>query len=187
MMRRRSAGLVGLAAILLMVTTGCTTAQQQPARHPSSATVGTSVANECPVTPATRDGIPPALTQQGYGAVFGSGNLWVGAWWQDPQALEQARSAERGDPEYPYGYKYPTWTLRQGEVTDAGGAPRITVKALDRQGRGTGSTGGYATSTTPGDSAGMHWWPTVLGVSARGCWQVTQTVGNDSISYVVEI
>jgi hypothetical protein len=55
------------------------------------------------------------------------------------------------------------------------------VQRLDAPGHGEGSVGGYATATEG------HWWPTGVGFSDTGCWQVTETVGGDSITYVVQI
>jgi hypothetical protein len=36
-------------------------------------------------------------------------------------------------------------------------------------------------------AAVFHWWPTIVGCSDAGCWQVTETVGSDSITYVLHV
>jgi hypothetical protein len=184
-MKWNRAGLVGLsAAALLMV--GCA-ATQPSARHPSSSTTSAvPLSQVCPVTPPTRDGVPVSIGPQWAEPVFGYGNLWVGAWWEIPQSLEQVRSKALGDSAYPYVTKYPTWMVKGGVVTNDGGAPRVSVKSLDGQGHGRADIGGYA-SASRDDGTPMHWWPTVVGFAAKGCWQVTETVGEDSIVYVVKI
>ncbi|WP_338747871.1 hypothetical protein [Janibacter alittae] len=112
------------------------------------------------------------------GPVFGQGALWVGAWWTDKPALKQAR--EIG------GMKYPSFTIREGNVTDELGPPRVQAERVDGKGEASGSTGGYAKAV---DDAGktFHWWPTAISFPSPGCWQVTETVGRTSITYVVWI
>jgi hypothetical protein len=184
-MRWKCVGLVGLSAAVLLMA-GCT-GTQSLARQPSSATTSAVPrAQVCPVTSPTRDQVPVSIATQWAEPVFGQGNLWVGAWWDIPQSLEQARSTVGGDSAYPYGEKYPTWTVKGGEVTNVGGAPRVSVKSLDGQSPGRGDSGGYATSSQNGGTT-IHWWPTIVRFPATGCWQVTETVGEDSIVYVVKI
>lgn len=184
-MKRKRAGLVGLSLAALLMA-GCT-ATQSSAQHPSSATTSAvPLAQVCPVTPPTRDHVPVSIGPQWADPVFGRGNLWVGAWWKIPQSLEQARSKSGGDSAYPYSEKYPTWMVDGGEVTNAGGAPRVSVKSLDGQGHGRSDIGGYASASLD-DGTSVHWWPTVVSFPATGCWQVIETVGEDSIVYVVKI
>jgi hypothetical protein len=83
--------------------------------------------------------------------------------------------------------KYPTFTVRDGEVTDALGSPRIRAERIDGKGHGVGDTGGYATATQDGSGTTMHWWPTVVTFSSRGCWRITETVAATTLSYVVRI
>lgn len=136
----------------------------------------------CRVTEPTRSGVPSDVAKQRYDNVFGDGRLWVGAWWANEDSLDQVRSKDLSDNGFPYSVKYPTWTVRDGKVSAVAGAPQVSVKRLDGPGHGGGSVGGYATSTE-----GFHWWPTGVGFSDTGCWQVTETVGGDSITYVVHI
>jgi hypothetical protein len=120
------------------------------------------------------------VAKQAFGNVFGNGRLWVGAWWTGG-LLDQVRSKDLADDQFPYTAKYSTWTLQDGEVSAAAGAPQVSVQRLDAPGHGEGSVGGYATATEG------HWWPTGVGFSDTGCWRVTETVGGDSITYVVQI
>jgi hypothetical protein len=184
-MMRRFVGLVGFGAVVLLMA-GCT-APHSPAQPPSPTTTSAApAARLCPVTPPTQDGIPVAITSQQYSApVFNEGNLWVGAWWDDPQFIKQARKKGIVGSQS-YGYKYPTWKVLDGKVTGAGGTPRISVKSLDGHGRGSGQVGGY-TNETMDDGTVAYWWPTVAGFSSPGCWQVTETLSDDTLVYAVEI
>jgi hypothetical protein len=184
-MKWKCAGLVGISAAALLLV-GCT-ATQSSAQHPSSVTAPAApLAQVCPVTSPTRDFVPGFIGPQWADPVSGHGNLWVGAWWKNPQSLEQARTKADGDSAYPYVQKYPTWAVRGGAVTNAGGAPRVSVKSLDGHGHGRGDTGGY-TNASLDDGTSVHWWPTLVRFPTTGCWQVTETVGEDSIVYVVKI
>jgi hypothetical protein len=183
-MKRVPFVLVGVSSALLF-TAGCTATVlggrgSPAASSPSAAVTATPAA--CRVTEPTRSGVPSEVAKQRYGNVFGDGRLWVGAWWTDGGNLDQVRSKGLADDEFPYTDKYPTWTVRDGKVSAVAGAPQVTVKRLDGPGHGEGSVGGYATSTE-----GFHWWPTGVGFSDTGCWQVTETVGGDSVIYVVQI
>lgn len=170
----------------MLLSAGCT-ATQPPVRHPSPTTnAGAAVAEAWPVTPSARDDVHASTRRQWAYPVFGYGNLWVWAWWDNPQSLKHVRSKDPGDSPYPYQEKYPTWTLKDGKATDTSGASRVSVNALNRQGCGTGAVGGYATATLD-DGAAVNWWPTGVSFSAAGCWQVTESVGGDTITYVVKI
>jgi hypothetical protein len=186
-MRRVPFVLVGVSSALLF-TAGCTTTVlggrgSATASSPSAAVTATPAG--CRVTEPTRSGVPSEVAKQGFGNVFGHGRLWVGAWWTDGDRLDQVRSKDLADNEFPYGAKYPTWTVRDGKVSAVAGAPQVSVKRVDAPGHGEGSVGGYATAPQ-GDTV-LHWWPTGVGFSDTGCWQVTETVGGDSITYVVQI
>jgi hypothetical protein len=174
---------VGVAAVLL--TAGCTTTPSSAPHSSSAATSTTPVAQACRVTPPTQSDIPSGIAAQQYGSVFNEGNLWVGAWWDDPASLKQARKKGLVGVQS-YGYKYPTWKVQDGKVTGAGGTPRISVKPLDGHGHGSGQVGGYA-SATMDDGTIARWWPTVTSFSRPGCWQVTETLGDDTLVYVVKI
>jgi len=102
----------------------------------------------------------------------------VNAWWLEEPNLEFVRQNDR--------IKYPSFTTVEGEVTDELGPPAIEVQRLDGNGEGSGSAGGYATAQD-GSGKTLSWWPTVIDFSGTGCWQVTQTVGRASITYVMEI
>lgn len=183
-MKWKHLGLFGLGAVMLLVA-GCTGVR---ASAPESSPPMNSVApatQACPVTPPTNDGVPIAITKQQYSSVYGHSNLWVGAWWTLPESLKQARSTDLADPKYPHRMKYPTWTVKAGEITDAGGRPRVIVKQLNGNGRGGSSVGGYASETLDNGTV-ARWWPTVVGVTAAGCWQITETVGDDNLVYVVK-
>jgi hypothetical protein len=149
------------------------------ASSPSAAETATPAG--CRVTEPTRSGIPSEVAKQAFGNVFGNGRLWVGAWWTGG-LLDQVRSKDLADDQFPYTAKYATWTLQDGKVSAAAGAPQVSVKRLDAPGHGEGSFGGYATTTE-----GFHFWPTGVGFSDTGCWQVTETVGGDSVTYIVQI
>lgn len=136
----------------------------------------------CRVTEPTLSGIPSEVSKQRPGNVFGDGRLWVGAWWTGGH---QVRSKDLADDEFPYTAKYPTWTLRDGKVSAAAGTPQVSVERLDGPRHGEGSVGGYATARQGGTT--VHWWPTGVGFSDPGCWQVIETVGGGSITYVVQI
>ncbi|GAA4188795.1 hypothetical protein GCM10022288_15600 [Gryllotalpicola kribbensis] len=129
--------------------------------------------------------MPAALASQRYGVVYGHGDLWVGAWWEDPDALAQARQkgVVGGDS---FGYKYPAWKVVDGQLTDAGGTPRVTVALLDGRGRGSAQAGDY-TSERQDDGNAAQWWPTVVEFPSRGCWQVIESIGDDKLVYVVQI
>jgi hypothetical protein len=178
--------LVGVSSALLFAA-GCTTAVPRgrgaPAASSPSAAVTATPAG-CRVTEPTRSGVPSEVAKQGAGNVFGDGRLWVGAWWTGG-LLDQVRSKGLADDKFPYTVKYPTWTVRDGKVSAAAGAPQLSVKRVDAPGHGEGSVGGYATA--PQGDTTLHWWPTGVGFSDTGCWQVTETVGGDSITYVVQI
>jgi hypothetical protein len=186
-MKRAPFLLMGVSSALLF-TAGCTTAvlggRGSPAASSPSAAVAATPAG-CRVTEPTRSGAPSVVAKQAFGNVFGDGRLWVGAWWTGG-LLDQVRSKDLADDEFPYTVKYPTWTLRDGKVSATAGAPQVSVKRLDGPGHGEGSVGGYATAAEGGTTA-FHWWPTGVGFSDTGCWQVTETVGGDSITYVVRI
>ena len=174
--------LVGVSSALLF-TAGCTTTvaggHGSQAASPSAAVTATPAG--CRATEPTRSGVPSEVAKQAFGNVFGDGRLWVGAWWTGG-LLDQVRSKDLADDQFPYTAKYPTWTLQDGKVSAVAGAPQVSVQRLDAPGHGEGSVGGYATTTE-----GFHWWPTGVGFSDTGCWQVTETVGGDSITYVVHI
>jgi hypothetical protein len=123
------------------------------------------------------------VSKQNPRKVFGHDGLWVSAWWADRASLEQVRSKDLATDGYPFGEKYATWAVRDGDITAASGAPRLTVKRLDGPGTGQGSVGGFATS----GEDGAHWWPTVVAFSDFGCWQVTATTDDGSITYIVKI
>lgn len=115
------------------------------------------------------------------GNVFGQDGLWVAAWWTTGKGQPSGRDG------YLVGEKYATWTVRDGSVTSASGAPRVTVERVDGPGHGHGSVGGFATERLHGGTVIAHWWPTVVDFSDHGCWQVTETTDDDSITYIVQI
>lgn len=86
----------------------------------------------------------------------------------------------------PISVKYPLFTLRDGKVTESSGAPHTEANRLDGKGKASADTGGYATAQ---DDSGrtLHWWPTSVNFSSVGCWQVTETAGGTSITYIVKI
>lgn len=190
-MKWERAGLAGLCVVVLL-TAGCTAAGAKSS--PSTATAGSTtpaaVAQACSVTPATKDGIPAGVAAQKYGPVYGQGNLWVGAWWAEPSGLKQARTKVAGgvggDAKHPYGMKYPTWKVQDGQVTGKGGRPRVTVTSLDGHGRGSSDVGGYVGATDTGNPVN-RWFPTVIGVTAHGCYRVTETQGGDSLAYIIKL
>lgn len=188
----RRVGLVGLGVAVLLLTGGCTAAQQHTVEPPSRSAVSTTpAAQACPVTSPTQGGIPAVVTAQQYtGPVFNTGNLRVGAWWGNPEIFKQASKkitgGVGGDSKYPYGMKYPTWKVQDGKITGAGGKPRISVKPLDGHGQGSGIGGGY-TNELMGNGTMAYWWPTVVGFTIPGCWQITEAQGGDSLVYVVKI
>lgn len=187
-MNRAPVELVVLCSALLVIA-GCTTATSENRGAPASRSpraAGTATPATCSVTEPTRTGVPADVAEQGYGDVFGEGRLWVGAWWTDGENLDQVRSKGLADEEYPYREKYPTWTVQHGEVSAAAGAPQVSVTRVDTPGQGDGGVGGYGTARQD-DTTVFHWWPTVVGFSENGCWRVTETVGEDSITYVVRI
>ena len=165
--------LAGVCSAALL-TAGCTDGRQSSAS-------GTPSGGACPATRPTERAIPAGVSEQGYGPVFGEGSLWVGAWWAQRPMLEQLR-AQR-----PRAVKYPSFTVRDGQVTNALGPPRIRAERLDGTGEGSADTGGYATATQDGSGATLHWWPTVVTFPSAGCWRVTETVADTTISYVVRI
>lgn len=179
---RNRVGLLGGCALSLILA-GCA-ASPSPVPHAKESSAPT--VTTCAVTAPTTDGIPPAIMSQQYPAVYNEGDLWVGAWWTDPASLKQARSAEDSDSRYPYGQKYPSWTVNDGEVTSVGGAPRVTVKRLDGNDHGSSSVGGLS-SATLADGTVARWYPTVVRFTTHGCWQVTETVGVQSLAYVVKL
>ena len=172
-----------------LITAACTTVavRDRGSLAPSSpSTAVTATQAACRVTEPTRAGVPADVTKQGYGNVFGHGRLWVGAWWTEADNLDQVRSKGLAADQYRYREKYPTWTVQDGKVSAAAGAPQVSVKRVDAPGYGEGEVGGYATAMREVTDV-FHWWPTVVGFSDPGCWQVTETVGTDSITYVVQI
>ena len=94
--------------------------------------------------------------------------------------LKQVRAS------HPYGVKYPSFTVRDGQVTDSLGPPDVQAKRLDGKGEASAGTGGYATAQSDAGRT-LRWWPTEVTFSSRGCWQVTEKVGNTSITYIVKI
>lgn len=165
MSRSAAASLAALCTAVLL-TGGCTTS---------------GAAVPCSVTSPTDKAVPPGVSEESYGPVLGRGTLWVGAWWADQQVLDQVR-AQR-----PRLAKYPSFTVRDGEVTGVLGAPDVRVERLDARGQGSGSTGGYATAIQDGTGAHIHWWPTIVTFSSSGCWQVTETLADTRITYVVKV
>lgn len=177
------------ACSAFLFTAGCTTATLDDPGSPapsSPSAAGTAPSATCHVTEPTRRGVPADVAKQWDGNVFGHGPLWVGAWWTDPDNLAQVRSKGLADDQYPYREKYPSWTVQHGKVSAEAGAPHVRVKRVNAPGQGDGSVGGYA-SDMQEDTTISHWWPTVVGFSDTGCWQVIETVGADSITYVVQI
>jgi hypothetical protein len=176
--------VVGCAAVLLAA--GCSTSEAGAGPSPRSSSPeapSASVADSCAVTQPTRGDVPTPVSKQKPGKVFGHGGLWVSAWWADPVSLQQVRSKDLAADGYPFAEKYPTWTVRDGEITAASGAPRLTVKRLDGPGSGQGSVGGFATAVEDG----AHWWPTGVAFSDSGCWRVTTSTDAGSITYIVKI
>lgn len=166
----------------VLLTTACTTTETSAEPSPTTATMATKTPSQgpetCRVTPVTQAGVPEGILNSFDGPTFGQENLWVNAWWAEEPTLEFVRENDR--------IKYPSFTTVEGQVTDELGPPLIQVQQLDGTGEGTGTTGGYATEI---DDSGktLNWWPTVIDFSGPGCWEVTQTVGQTSITYVVEI
>lgn len=71
-------------------------------------------------------------------------------------------------------------------MTDQWGPPRVEGTRLDGEGEASGDAGGYATSM--GDSGNtLNWWPTSVEFPSLGCWEITETVGDTSITYVVKL
>ena len=181
MSKAERATLLSLCSTIL-ITTGCSATdgavERPPNTAPTSAAAPTPTSVACRVTRPTTEGIPTGVRQTHDGAVFGQGTLWVGAWWSDKAVLEQAR--QHG------GIKYPSFTIQDDVVTDELGPPQVSAKRLDGEGESSGDTGGYATAE---DDSGkpLHWWPTGIRFSSPGCWQVTETVGSTSITYVVDV
>lgn len=166
-----------------LLTAGCRPDAASSGTVSPSPTPESSTADACPVTSPTEQAIPEGVREHRYGggAVFGQGALWVGAWWADRSFLKQFREQR------PYVVKYPSFTIRDGEVTDALGPPLVRAERLDGIGGVSGTSGGYATATQDGSGRTLHWWPTVIHFSGAGCWQVTETVADTTITYVVQI
>lgn len=179
-MRQVARATAALAAVCStsLLTVGCQSTEA-PAAQPSESTVPTSSPDSdtdaCQVTLPTLDQTPSLLDE--WGSVFGRETLWVDAWWADRSVLEQARTDR--------AVKYASFTIQDGEVTEGLGPPRVQAKRLDGKGKVVGASGGYASAEQGGQI--IHWWPTGLGFSSHGCWQVTETVGPTSITYVVKI
>lgn len=175
------------ASCALVLAAGCGSTDTDSS---SQASAG-GESSDCQITePADTDapeGVQDALDGLDYGA-FGKDALWVDAWWTDQETLDEARSGELSDDpdEYPYQMKYPSYTVRKGAVVDEMGAPEVEVERLDGDGEANADTGGFATATND-DGTDIHWWPTVIAFSDHGCWQVTETVKDTSISYTFEL
>lgn len=177
----RLSPLLAVGCVTVLLTAGCTgtgAGDGLATRSSSSNAPTASAAESCPVTQPTGGDVPTGVSEQEPGNVFGHGGLWVAAWWTDPTALGHAGMGGR--------HKYKTWTVRDGEVTRTSGSPRITVKRVDGPGHGQGNVGGFAMGRLR-DGTAAYWWPTVVTFSGSGCWQVTETAGDDSITYTVKI
>lgn len=176
--------------VTVFLAAGCTVASQGDdssprSSEPAKTTAPTSSAQKsCAVSQPTLNDVPAGISNQKPGNVFGHGGLWVSAWWTDPDNLDQVRARGLAVEGYPFREKYPSWTVRDGKVTSVGGGPRVTIERVDGPGHGQAGVGGFATS---GDVTGAQWWPTTVAFSVRGCWQVTEAAGDDSITYVVKI
>lgn len=187
MTKRERVGLAALCTVLL--TAGCTATHPSAPSPPTRTTSAARASQACPVTQPTKGDVPTGIAIQKYGPLYNQGDLWVGAWWDKPEALAAAgkkiAGGIGGDSRYPYGMKYPTWKALDGKVTGAGGRPKISVEPLNGHGRGSGVVGGY-TNALQDDGNTAYWWPTVVGFTTPGCWQVTETQGGDNLTYVVE-
>ena len=150
-----------------------------PVTAAASPTVASSpVTDGCRVTLPTKEGIPKSVRQSVDGPVFGQGGLWMYAWWAEGPTLASVRKEN--------GIKYPSLTTHDGVVTDQFGPPRLQVIRLDGTGEASGDSGGFATDY---DDLGRTrtWWPTAIDSSGAGCWQVTETVGDTSITYTAQL
>lgn len=183
--RPRLSALLAGGCVTVLLAAGCTAASEggaSPTRSSLPNAPTASAQESCAVTQPTRGDVPAGVSKQKPGNVFGHDGLWVSAWWTEPDNLDRVRSKDLAADGYPFREKYASWTVRDGNVTAAGGVPRVTVKRVDGPGHGQASLGGFAT----GDS-GDQWWPTIVAFSERGCWHVTEATGDDSITYVVKI
>lgn len=188
-MKWERAGLAGLFAVVLF-TAGCTATHPSAPHSAPTTTSAPSGAQACPVTEPTQGAVPAGIAVQKPGPVYNQGDLWVRAWWDNPEALAAAGKKMTGgiggDAKYPYGMKYPTWKVLAGKLTGEGSRPRISVKPLDGHGHGSGILGGY-TNALQDDGNTAYWWPTVVGFTTHGCWQVTETQGGDSLAYIIKL
>ncbi|TDD87803.1 hypothetical protein E1293_07270 [Actinomadura darangshiensis] len=113
--------------------------------------------------------------------VYGSGDLWVDAWFarQGPNASIQHGRAV---------VKWGTFTLYGGRLSEHGGPPH--VKAARLNGTGTASTSpeedNYATATSD-DGTPYGFWPTVVEFPDFGCWRVTVTHGPDTVAFTARV
>lgn len=98
------------------------------------------------------------------------------------QASTKIAGGVGGDARYPYGMKYSTWQVQDGQLAGKGGRPHVTVTSLDGHGRGSSTVGAY----TEGVPLAKRWFPTVIGVTAHGCYQVTETQGSNKLAYTVK-
>ena len=172
--------VAGLCSTVLLIS-GCTVSESStegPVTAASPTVASSPLAGGCRVTRPTKEGIPEGVREVVDGPVFGQGKLWVHAWWAEKPILTSVREENE--------IKYPSFTLRNGEVTDQLGPPRLQIKRLDGAGEASGDTGGYATAQ---DDSGriLNWWPTGIDFSSSGCWQVTETVGGTSIIYTIRL
>lgn len=183
MVNRKRATAVTVCSGALLIA-GCTSNQTTTEPEAATAATGTSAASmspgkdDCPVTLPTEDGVPQGVGETFDGPVFGRGDLWVNAWWAEKPNLEFVRNNDR--------VKYPSFTTEDGEITDRLGAPSVRVKQLGGDGESTGGAGGYANARNDSGEI-LNWWPTVIDFSGPGCWEVTQTIAQTSITYVVNI
>lgn len=176
--------VVALVVVTGAMAAACSTepADDRAATPSAPASTASSGGTGCAVTrPVTRDRLPPAIKAMPGTDFYGSGDLWVDAWF----AGQNGKAATRHGLA---AVKWGTFTVHNGRLSEHGGPPDVKAERLDGPGAASASFAGvgYArTSTDDGRSIGF--WPTVVEFPHEGCWHVTETHGTDSIRFILYV
>lgn len=175
---------LGRWASWLLITAlagGCTTSTPSVSTsQPSTSSHALSVdGRRCHETIPVTHGVPAVLADA-EADWYGRGHIWVNLWWTD-SGISDRNFGPNDDKEYPYAVKYGSVIVEHGRLTDSFGHPHISVRRLDGTGRSRASFGAYASA------GGVDFWPTGVGFSRRGCWEVTESVAGSTIKFVLKV
>lgn len=172
MRRNRRAGVAGLTVVAMAaigVPVGLHLAPSDTSDSPRIA--GPGPVRKCHVTqPLPQKKVPEMLSFLG-GDWYGADNLWV----RLPESTISPESAK---------LEFDTMTLHE-----KGRTPTLTAERLDGEGHATGSqrAAGPDGAVEAPSGQGFHPWWSAITLPAAGCWQLTSTLGDTTVTFVLDV